>query len=313
MKNIFGLLLIVLLGFSCDSDESVESDSDETAINTPKVSFTSFEQKISYCIGLDHGTTGRQFYTSEQLNGKFNIPELEKGMVNYLKGEPLRIQPFQVDSVFGMYLKENGQVDSSIVSSADGSYAVGINEARVLIGSFVSKGIDQELVVDLLVKGVEDGLRGVTPSVPLKEARIEIVAYYSEINRSMGEEFMIDNLLTEGVEVTESGLQYQIFNKGIGVKPTLTDTVMIHYTGRFVDGREFESTIPSRKPVQLSLMNVMPGWTEGIQLMKEGGQYRFFIPYQLGYGEKGSGPIEPYSALVFDIELIKVKKYVPGY
>ena len=123
----------------------------------------------------------------------------------------------------------------------------------------------------------------------------------------MGEEFMIDNLLTEGVEVTESGLQYQIFNKGTGVKPTLTDTVMIHYTGRFVDGREFESTIPSRKPVQLSLMNVMPGWTEGIQLMKEGGKTRFFIPSELAYGDRAAGElIGPGSTLIFDVELIQV-------
>ncbi|MBK9191584.1 MAG: FKBP-type peptidyl-prolyl cis-trans isomerase [Crocinitomicaceae bacterium] len=84
---------------------------------------------------------------------------------------------------------------------------------------------------------------------------------------------------------------------------------MIHYTGRLLDGREFESTIPSQRPAQFTPLGLIPGWQEALQLMKEGGQYRFFMPQELAYGEKGSGPIEPFSMLVFDIELIKVKKF----
>ena len=89
----------------------------------------------------------------------------------------------------------------------------------------------------------------------------------------------------------------------------MTDTCVVHYTGRLIDGREFESTIPSGQPAAFTPLGLIPGWQEALLLMKEGSRYRFFMPYQLAYGEEGSGPIEPFSALVFDIELIEVKRF----
>ena len=166
-------------------------------------------------------------------------------MVDYLKGNDLRIMPYELDSIFGLYLSDNESVDSSIVSCADGSYAYGISEAQVLVASLVSRGIDQTIVVDLLIAGIEDGMQAANPSIGLKEARIDVVTYYSEINKEIGENFLAQNMSLEGIVVTESGLQYQIFEQGNGIKPNITDTVIVHYTGRFVDGREFESTIPS--------------------------------------------------------------------
>jgi FKBP-type peptidyl-prolyl cis-trans isomerase FklB len=163
------------------------------------------------------------------------------------------------------------------------------------------------------VAGIEDGIQGNSPSVSLKDARIEVVAYYSDINREMGENFLAQNSERENIVTTESGLQYEVFNKGNGPKPNLTDTVLVHYTGRFVDGREFYSSIPSRIAEKTLPMGEIKGWAEGLQLMNEGGQYRFFIPFELGYGEKGGPGIEPYSALVYDIELLKVVKYIPNY
>jgi len=311
MKYLILLFLPFLAMVSCGTD-STESTEDEIVETKPKYTFTTFEQKISYCIGLDHGTSSRQFFLRDNMVGKFNIHEVELGLVHYLAGDDLRIMPYELDSVFALYLSSNENVDSSIVSCADGSYAYGVSEAQVLVSSLVARGIDQAMEVDLLVAGIEDGMEGHTPSVPLKDARIEVVTYYSQINQDIGEKFLSQNSSLEGIEVTESGLQYQIFSEGTGIKPNITDTVIVHYTGRFVDGREFESTIPSMRPARFTPMDVIPGWTEGLQLMKEGGQYRFFIPYQLAYGEQGNAGIEPYSALVFDIELLKVIKYIPN-
>lgn len=302
----------VFIFIGCQSNSN-ENDNESIEVQKSKYSFTTYEQKISYCIGLDHGTSSRMFLSSETFAGKFNTKEVENGMVDYLKGDDLKVMPYEVDSVLNLYLVANGDVDSSKVSSAIGSYAYGVSEAQVLVASLVSRGIDQIMVVDLLTGGIEDGMEGNTPSVPLKEARIEVVSYYSGITKDLGEKFLAQNAQRENVIVTESGLQYEIFEKGTGPKPNSMDTVIVHYTGRFIDGREFESTIPSMRPAVFTPLDVIPGWTEGLQLMNEKGKYRFFIPYQLAYGEQGNAGIEPYSTLVFDIELIKVKKFVPNY
>lgn len=308
----FLLLISSVVLLSCSS-ESNETVTEETITKEePKYTFTTIEQKISYCIGLDQGSSAKQYFNSPELKGKFRTEEVKHGMVDYLKGEELRILPNQLDSIFELYLVPSG-VDSSIVNSMDASYAFGIQEGNTLVSSLVARGVDQKMNVDLLVAGIEDGMTNANrPSVSIKDARIEVVSYYSEINKVLGESFLAQNSGREGIVSLESGLQYQIFKKGTGVKPSLTDSVIVHYTGRFVDGREFESTIPSKIPAELALMSVIPGWTEGLQLMHEGGQYRFFIPYDLAYGEGGNPRIEPFTTLVFDIELIKVKRHLPN-
>lgn len=313
MKYIIFFAFSFFLFISCDSSVNNGDKGEKVFVeHKPRYTFTSFEQKISYCIGLDHGTSSRLFFMSDPVVGKFRIYEIQNGMIDYLSGTELRIQPYEVDSIFGLYLSANENIDSSIVSSLDGSYAYGIEEAQVLIASLVARGIDQTVVVDLLVAGIADGMSGASPSVTLKEARIEVVSYYSSINKDIGEKFLSQNIQRENIQATESGLQYEIFSEGNGVKPSITDTVIVHYTGRFVDGREFESTVPSKIPAKFTPLTVIPGWTEGLQLMNEGAQYRFFIPYELAYGEKGNAGIEPFSTLVFDIELLEVIKYIPN-
>jgi FKBP-type peptidyl-prolyl cis-trans isomerase len=184
-----------------------------------------------------------------------------------------------------------------------------MSEGQFLVGSLVGRGIDQTVEVWFLVEGVRDGMSTQKPSVPYNEATVEVKKYYDEINLDMGESFLAANASADSVETTESGLQYKIIQEGNGIRPNLTDTCVVHYTGRFIDGRTFESTIPSKIPAELTPLGVIQGWQEGLQMMREGSQYRFFIPYQLGYGEEQNGPIPAYSVLVYDIELIKVKKF----
>jgi len=127
----------------------------------------------------------------------------------------------------------------------------------------------------------------------------------SEQNRKEGAAFLAENAKKEGVVTTASGLQYQIVKEGNGVQPNARDSVTVNYTGTFISGGEFDSG----KSITFPLGGVIPGWTEGLQLMKEGATYRFFIPSDLAYGDSGAGRlIGPNMTLVFDVELVKVNR-----
>ena len=128
-------------------------------------------------------------------------------------------------------------------------------------------------------------------------------------NKTIGREFLEENAKNDSVVQTSSGLQYMVLKEGTGAKPGPTDTVTVHYTGRLLDGTVFDSSVERGEPASFPLDKVIPGWTEGLQLMSEGSQYRFFIPSELAYGSKGAGDqILPNSTLIFDVELIKVQK-----
>ncbi len=124
-----------------------------------------------------------------------------------------------------------------------------------------------------------------------------------------GETFLAENAKKEGVKVTASGLQYQVLKEGAGESPTAADEVTVHYVGTLISGEEFDSSVARGQPVTFPLGNVIEGWTEGVQLMKPGAKYKFFIPAKLGYGERGAGvKIGPNQTLIFEVELIEVKK-----
>ena len=122
------------------------------------------------------------------------------------------------------------------------------------------------------------------------------------------EKYLADNKVKEGVITTPSGLQYKVITKGEGEMPTATDEVKVHYKGTFVDGKTFDSSYDRGEPISFPLNQVIPGWTEGVALMPVGSKYIFTIPYDLGYGERGSQSIPPKSTLVFVVELLEIEK-----
>ena len=124
-----------------------------------------------------------------------------------------------------------------------------------------------------------------------------------------GETFLKDNATKEGVKTTASGLQYKIAVAGEGKSPKATDTVLVHYKGTLLDGTEFDSSYKRKEPITFPLNRVIPGWTEGLQLLKEGGKATLYIPSKLAYGERGTpgGPIGPNETLIFEVELLKVQ------
>jgi FKBP-type peptidyl-prolyl cis-trans isomerase len=127
-------------------------------------------------------------------------------------------------------------------------------------------------------------------------------------NMKKGQEFLAQNGKKAGVKTTASGLQYEVIKEGTGKQPTAENTVTVHYTGTLINGKKFDSSVDRGEPATFPLKGVIAGWTEGLQLMKIGAKYRFYIPSNLGYGERGAGAdIGPNETLIFDVELIDVK------
>lgn len=124
-----------------------------------------------------------------------------------------------------------------------------------------------------------------------------------------GTKFLAENGKKKGVTTTASGLQYEVMKAGEGEKPKATDRVTVHYHGTLMDGKVFDSSVDRGEPATFGLNQVIPGWTEGVQLMPKGSKYRFFIPYDLAYGSRGSGgDIKPYSTLIFEVEFLELAK-----
>ncbi len=196
------------------------------------------------------------------------------------------------------------------------SYALGLG-----IGRQLAQMGANNLNIDDFALAIKDVLAGNDLKVSNREAQTIVQDYFAEQEKKLqaeraesgkaareaGEKYLAENAKKEGVVTLPSGLQYQVIKEGEGRKPKATDSVKCHYEGFLTDGTLFDSSIQRGEPAVFGLQQVIAGWTEGLQLMSEGAKYRFFIPYMLGYGESGAGQsIPPYSALVFDVELIKV-------
>ena len=190
------------------------------------------------------------------------------------------------------------------------SYARGLGIARQLAGMGAS-----EVNVDDFAQALKDIFAGKEPQVTDQEGQQLVNEFFQNKQAEMaakakegGEKFLEENGKKEGVVTLPSGLQYQVLREGNGKKPKATDKVECHYEGTLIDGTKFDSSYDRGQTATFGLNQVIAGWTEGLQLMQEGAKYRFFIPYNLAYGENGAGQsIPPYAALIFDVELVAVK------
>jgi FKBP-type peptidyl-prolyl cis-trans isomerase FklB len=145
--------------------------------------------------------------------------------------------------------------------------------------------------------------------MPDSVANLILTSYMLNLNIDQGKNFLAKNKLKPGVKTTASGLQYEVVKEGTGIKPTVVDTFVVNYRGTLLNGTEFDASANRGEPLKMGVSQVIPGWTEGLQLMSVGSKYKFWIPYNLGYGERGSGQAIPGGAtLVFDLELLDVKK-----
>ncbi len=190
------------------------------------------------------------------------------------------------------------------------SYALGVN----IFENFKGQGLG-EINVDILAQAMKDVKAGKDLAVTSEDAMAAIQTYQqaqmkiqSEKAEGESKKFFDENGKKEGVKTTASGLQYEVLRAGTGASPTPTDKVKVHYKGTLLDGSTFDSSYDRNEPTSFGVGQVIPGWTEGLQLMKVGAKYKFYIPAKLGYGARGAGAkIPPNSTLVFEVELLDIE------
>ncbi len=197
------------------------------------------------------------------------------------------------------------------------SYAMGMDVGKSL------KNLDADVDADAFSAAVRDVLSDTTPKLVeevaanikqtfFRKKQAEDMAKRKNAaadNKAKGVAFLAENAKKDGVKVTDSGLQYEVITMGDGVKPKAENTVKVHYKGTTIDGVEFDSSYSRGQPISFPLNGVIKGWTEGVALMPVGSKFRFFIPSELAYGERGAGAkIGPNSTLIFEVELLAIEK-----
>ena len=195
------------------------------------------------------------------------------------------------------------------------SYSIGLDIGTTLKRQLI------DVNASLLSKGIEDGLSGKKPLLTDEETKATMATFQKDMmekqaaakkatgekNATEGTKFLAENKTKEGVKTTASGLQYKVLKEGTGPSPKATETVKVNYRGTTIDGTEFDSSFKRGEPASFPVNRVIKGWTEGLQLMKVGSKYQFFIPTDLAYGERGAGSdIGPDATLLFDVELLGI-------
>ena len=190
------------------------------------------------------------------------------------------------------------------------SYALGMNIANSILASGV-----KDLNIDEFAKAVKAVLSNEQTAMSMQESQAVLQDFFTKLEaeqtkmfKAEGEAFLAENAKKEGVVTLPSGLQYKVLNAGSGKSPKASDSVECHYEGRLINGTKFDSSYDRGETATFGVTQVIAGWVEALQLMKEGDKWQLYIPYNLAYGERGAGAqIPPYTTLIFDVELVKVK------
>ena len=190
------------------------------------------------------------------------------------------------------------------------SYAIGLS-----VANFYKQQGFKNLNTTMLAKAISDVQTNKAPAMDEATANETIMFYIDPEARNRvrpvieaGKAFMVNNKKRAGVRTTASGIQYEIIRDAQGQRPIATDTVVVNYVGKLLNGTEFDNSTKAGKPIEFPLNRVIKGWTEGLQLMPVGSKYKFYIPYNLAYGVGGTGPIPGGATLVFEVELLGIKK-----
>ncbi len=191
------------------------------------------------------------------------------------------------------------------------SYSLGVTAGAY----YLKQGFDS-IDIDAFTVGFKAAVKEMDLQIPEEECNTVLQEFFNKASEQKAEElqkegaeFLAENAKREGVITLPSGLQYEVITEGTGPIPSATDKVKTHYHGTLIDGTVFDSSVEDGEPVSFPVNGVIAGWTEALQLMKVGSKWRLFVPYDLAYGERGAGQlIGPYTALIFDIELLEIEK-----
>jgi len=220
--------------------------------------------------------------------------------------------PILVTAMIGMLA-----VSGSMAIAQDTALETPEDKVSYGLGMMIGESLKQygEINYDLLLEATKAQHGGSDTLMSMEEAQAALQAQQMETAAKAaaeasvaGKEFLASNKAKEGVQVTDSGLQYEVISEAEGPKPSLDDTVSVHYVGTLTNGTEFDSSVARGEPAEFPLKGVITGWTEGLQLMNVGSKYRFVIPAELAYGDQGAPPsIGPGETLVFEVELLEIK------
>lgn len=324
--KITNLIIIALVGLSIVSCQPKSS----------KISIETKSDSVSYIIGASDGDRLLSSFKQSNLDSILNMDRFFTAFVAASHNEELEmdvkanehlIQGFFQDFQQHMMKMQSDTTGTTGDFTADAtyidsiSYLLGASNGGDVIKSFENAGMDTIIDMDLYINAVVEAGKGKDLALVPDEHMDMVNAFFQDIqtkkmdkeygeNKKAGEEFLAKNMAVEGVETTESGLQYEVIKEGNGPKPTINDKVKVHYHGTLVDGTVFDSSVDRGEPVVFGVGQVIPGWTEALQLMSVGAKYKLYIPYNLAYGmnpPRGSN-IAPYSMLIFEVELVEIVK-----
>ena len=282
-SNIFAAIFAVALLSSC-------------AVDTPKeVALTSKLDSVNYAFGVTNGAEIKQYYLANDSTGE-SLMTLLKGIAAGLK----EYNPDQNPELLNL----GKQIGTSLKQQ----------KTAGLMGDSTL-----ELNMDLINQGLVNGILGEETGMTTEEAQQYLQLTMDALqtqkaekefgsNKEAGAKFLAENATKENVKVTESGLQYEVLKAGRGAKPAASDRVKVHYHGTLIDGTVFDSSVDRGEPATFGVTQVIPGWVEALQLMTVGSKWKLYIPYDLAYGERKAGSIPPYSALIFEVELLSIEK-----
>ena len=251
-----------------------------------KVALNSYNDSLNYAFGVLNGAQVKTYLLAEDEDGS----AMEEFLENVNQG-----------------LKQNVRNPQIVAMGKNVGKAIREQEPVGLLGI---SGLETNF--DLIKQGFINGLYNYTEQMDMQTAGQYVETVVARLKfgeaKANGEKFLQENALRDGVKTTDSGLQYEVLTQGKGPKPTAESTVKVHYEGTLIDGTVFDSSYQRGEPIEFPLNGVIKGWTEGLQLMPVGSKYKLYIPYELGYGERGAGQsIPPYSALIFTVELLEIK------
>ena len=310
MKNVLILTLLLFGALTIFAAEEKETETvpAENQETTPQVIVKPDMKDFSYSLGYEMYTNNKKYKLV--LSPEKIIEGINDGYANAevkVKQDEVKAQ----HAAFMAHMQVDGEsdfTDEKGVLSYFTGYQVGKN--------FSANGIDA-LDKDEVLAGINAAKEGKEPRLNEEQRKAAMEAVdeavrakakaKAEAIKTASKKFLEENAKKEGVKTTPSGLQYTVIKEGEGAKPEATDTVKVHYKGTLVDGKEFDSSYKRGEPISFPLNGVIKGWTEGLQLMPVGSTYRFFIPSELGYGDRGAGADIPGgAALIFDVELIEI-------
>lgn len=306
---------------ACSGDNEEEGGKKEAKA----ISLKTDQDKWSYAIGHDRAAQVLSPQNPNLEQFKKYKPQLIEGFKSGYRELNVEEQQKCMTDIQSMLGNTNGATFNA-ENAEVGCKAYGVYVAASTYLGHKQADILGIVDVDVLKAGFVDGLEGGKVRLNEEERKAAITKLDSEVqrlqaekaekdaeafkeNKAAGEEFLAQNAKKPGVKVTASGLQYEVIKAGSGAKPTLNSNVTVHYHGTLIDGTVFDSSVDRGQPASFGVGQVIRGWTEALQLMPTGSKYRLYIPQELAYGAspRPGGPIQPFSALIFDVELISIQ------